>query len=63
MTINVQLTGPQFDYVKRAVENDLEDIGELLSLGVADGFETEFAMARAVLVKMREIEQTEAVPF
>jgi len=60
--IQLPLTPPQFDYVRRAIESDLEDIGDLVAFG-ADGFESEFAMARTVLAKMQEIEQTDVVPF
>lgn len=60
--IHLTLTPLQFAYVQRAIENDLEDIGDLAAFGVEDA-ESDLHVARTVLAKIRDMEQTEVVPF
>lgn len=61
--ITLSLTAPEFAYLCRAVERDLDDTRDLVAFGEGDGFVDDFRLAEAVLVKFASVEQAQVYPF
>ena len=61
--ITLTLTAPEYSYLARAVERDLDDVRTLVAFGEGDGFVSDVRLAEAVLVKMAMVDQTQVYPY
>ena len=61
--ITLTLTAPEYSYLARAVERDLDDVRTLVAFGEDDGFVSDVRLAEAVLVKMAMVDQTQVYPY